>query len=186
MSQKLVSLSPGLSRLRAEGLDISIGKSKHLFVRGVPYVNAAKEIKRGIIASVLDIAGEATIPPESHVIFFVGEPPCDEHGSVLPGVSPNVNQALGEGLVPNHQISRKPTTGPTPGKYADYYEKIKTYIVIISSPAQAIDHAVTAYTHPVVVPDEEDGSVFNYLDTAATKAGIVSANRKLNEPKYAN
>jgi len=185
MSQKLVSLNPDLSRLRAEGLDISIGKSKHLLVRGVPYVNAAKEIKRGIIASVLDLAGETTIPPESHVIFFVGDPPCDEHGSALPGVSENVNQALGEGLAPNHQISRKPKTGPTPGKYADYYEKIKTYIAIICSPAQAIDHTVTAYTHPVVVPDEEDDSIFNYLDTAATKAGIVAANRKLEGRKIA-
>ena len=170
MSQRPVSLNPDLSRLRAEGLDILVGKSKHLFIRGVPYVNAAKEIKSGIIASVLDLAGETTIPPESHVVFFVGEPPCDEHGSALPGVSQNTNQALGEGLAPNHQISRKPTTGPNPGKYADYYEKIKTYIAIICGPAQAIDQNVTPYTHPVFVPDEEDDSVFNFLDTAATKA----------------
>ena len=185
MSQKLVSLNPDLSRLRAEGLDIVISKSKHLLVRGVPYVNATKEIKRGTIASVLDLAGETTVPPESHVVFFVGEPPYDERGSVLPGVSQNTNQALGEGLVPNHQVSRKPTTGPTPGKYADYYEKIRTYIAIICSPAQAIDHNVTPSTHPVVVPDQEDDSVFNYLDTAATKSGIVAANRKLEGPKIA-
>lgn len=185
MSQKLVSLNPDLSGLRAEGLDIVISKSKHLLILGVPYVNAAKEIKRGTIASVLDLAGEATVPPDSHVVFFVGEPPCDEHGSVLPGVSQNTNHALGEGFVPNHQISRKPTTGPTPGKYADYYEKIKTYIAIICNPAQAIDHAVNPYTHPVVVPDEEDDSLFNYIDTAATKTGIVAANRKLEGPKIA-
>ena len=35
------------------------------------------------------------------------------------------------------------------------------------------------------MPDEEDNSVFNYLDTAATKAGIVAANRKLEGPKVA-
>src|SRR5882762_7243618 len=104
MSQRLVSLNPDLSRLRADGLDIIIGKSNYLFVRGVPYVNADKQIMRGILASVLDLAGEATVPPESHVVYFVGEPPCDEHGSLLPGVSQNTNQALGEGLVPNHQI----------------------------------------------------------------------------------
>ena len=52
MSQKLVSLNPDLSRLRADGLDIYIGKSKHLFIRGVPYVNAAKEVKLGIIAAI--------------------------------------------------------------------------------------------------------------------------------------
>lgn len=185
MSQKLVSLNSDLSRLRAEGLDVSIGKSKHLLIRGVPYVNAAKEIKLGIVASPLDLAGETTVPPESHVVFFVGECPCDEHGSALLGVSQNTNQALGEGLVPNHQISRKPTTGPNPGKYSDYYEKVKTYVAIICSPAQAIDRTVTPYTHPVVVSEEAEDSVFNYLDTAATKAGIVAANRKLEGHKIA-
>jgi hypothetical protein len=185
MSQKLVNLNADLSQLRADGLDISVGKSNYLLIRDVPYVNAAKQVKRGIIASVLDLAGETTVSPRSHVVLFVGEPPCDEHGSPLPGVSPNTNQALGEGLTPNHQISRKPTTGPTPGQYPNYYEKIKTYIAIICSPAQAINHDVTPYTRPIVVPAEEDDSVFNYLDTAATKAGIVEANRKLEGPKIA-
>src|SRR4051812_44599920 len=136
MSQKLVSRNPDLSRLRADGLDVSVGKSRHLFVRAVPYVNSAREVKLGVIASVLDLAGEATVPPESHVVYFVGEYPCDADGSPLPGVSQNTNQALGEGMTPNHQISRKPTTGPTPGKYPDYYEKIKTYIAIVCGPAQ--------------------------------------------------
>ncbi len=185
MSQRLVNLNPDLSRLRADGLDVSIGKTKHLLVRDVPYVNAAKVVKRGIIASTLDLAGESTVPPNEHVIFFVGDPPCDEHGAALPGVSANANQALGEGMTPNHQISRKPTTGPNPGKYADYYEKIKTYIAIICNPAKAIEPTANPYTHPVVVPDDEDDSVFNYLDTAATKAGIVVANRKLEGPKIA-
>ena len=185
MSQKLVSLNSDLSRLRADGLDITISKSKHLLVRGVPYVNAAREIKQGIIASVLDLAGETTVPPESHVVFFAGEPPCDEHGTVLPGVSQNTNTALGEGLSPNHQISRKPTIGPTPGKYADFYEKIKTYIAIICNPAQAVDQTVTPYIYPIVMPEEDDDSVFNFLDTATTKAGIVAANRKLEGLKIA-
>jgi hypothetical protein len=183
MSQKLVSLNADLSRLRADGLDVSIATSKYLLIRDVPYVNSAKQVKRGIIASVLDLAGETTVPPESHVVFFVGECPCDEHGSQLPGVSSNANQALGEGLTPNHQISRKPTTGLNPGKYADYYQKITTYIAIICNPAQVIDPSAKPYTHPIVKPDEEDESVFEYLDTAATKAGIVIANRKLEGRK---
>lgn len=184
MSQKLVNHNPDLSRLRTDGYDLAIGKSKHLLIRDVPYVNSAKEVKRGIIVSDLDLAGETTTPPQSHVVFFVGEYPCKEDGSPLPGVSPNTNQTLGEGLIPNHQISRKPTTGPNPGKYRDYYEKITTYIAIICSPAQAFDSSARADTHPVVVPDEGE-SVFNYLDTAATKAGIVMANSKLEGGRIA-
>ena len=70
MSQKLVNLNADLSQLRADGLDISIGRSNYLLIRDVPYVNAAKQVKRGIVASVLDLAGETTVSPKSHVVFF--------------------------------------------------------------------------------------------------------------------
>lgn len=185
MSQKLVSRNADLSQLRADGYDVAIGKSKHLLIREVPYVNSAKEVKRGVIVSDLDLAGETTVPPKEHVVFFVGDYPCNIDGTALPGVSPNTNQALGDGLTPNHQISRKPTTGSTPGKYADYHQKITTYIAIISSPAQHLEPGISAVTNPVVVPDEDDASVFHYLDTAATKAGIVMANSKLEGGRIA-
>jgi ThiF family len=185
MSQRLVSLNPDLRQLRDEGLDISVTKSRCLLIRGVPYVNAAKEVKYGILASALDLAGETTVPPQTHVVFFIGEPPCDEHGAPLPGVSPNTNHALGEGLNLNHQISRVPKTGPNAGKYPNYYEKIKTLVAIVSSPAQQLDNNARPDTRPVVLPDEDDESVFNYFDTAVTKSGIVEANRKLEVPKVA-
>ncbi len=184
MPQKLVSLNEDLSRLRADGYDVAIGESGHLIVKDVPYVNSSKAVKRGMIVSDLDLAGETTIAPQSHVVFFVGEYPCDINGAPLPGVSQNTNQPLGEGLTPNHQMSRKPTSGPNPGKYSDYYEKITTYMAIICSPAQASDPTASAVTHPVIVPDGGD-SVFNYIDTAATKAGIVLANNKLEGNKIA-
>src|SRR5438874_468822 len=117
MSQRLVSLNEDLSRLRADGYDIVVSKSGRLLIRDVPHVNPAKEVRLGIIAMDLDLAGEKTVAPQSHVVFFVGECPCNIDGSPLPGVTQNTNQALGDSLTPNHQISRKPTTGPNPGKY---------------------------------------------------------------------
>jgi uncharacterized protein DUF6791/ThiF family protein len=184
MSQKLVSLSEDLSQIRADGYDVAVSKSGRLLVRDVPYVNSGKEVRRGIIAMDLDLAGQKTVAPQSHVAFFVGECPCNIDGSPLPGVSQNTNQALGEGLMPNHQISRKPTTGTNAGKYQDYYHKITTYVAIICGPAQVLDPNATAITRPVVVPDEDE-SIFYYLDTAATKAGIVVANSKLEGGKIA-
>lgn len=179
MSQKLVSLNQDLSRLRSEGYDVSI-KADHLVIKDVPFVNSQREIKRGILVSVLDIAGGKTLMPETHVIFFVGDYPCDTKGAPLPGVSQNTNQQILPEFLPNHQVSRKRTIG----RYQDYYEKMTTLIEIVMSPALAIDPTVTAKTHPVVVPDEGD-SVFNYIDTAATKAGIVLANQKLESGKIA-
>jgi hypothetical protein len=180
MSQKLVSLNEDLSRLREAGYDIAVGKGNYLLVRAVPHVNSCKEVKRdGILVMDLDLAGNSTVPPRDHVVFFVGEYPCNIDGTPIAGLSQNTNKAYGNDLLPNHQISRKPTTGPHAGKYIDYYEKITTYIAIVCGPAQALDPTATAITRPVVVPDEDDESVFNYLDTASTKAGIVVANGKL-------
>ncbi|HCR55635.1 TPA: hypothetical protein DIV49_01560 [Candidatus Saccharibacteria bacterium] len=187
MSQKLVSLNEDLSRLWALGLELEIvksGETAFLVVRNVPYVSPTKDVKRGAIISALDLAGEITQPPESHVAFFAGHCPCDENGSPLPGVSQNTNLAIGKELTPNHQMSRKPTAGSNPGKYSNYYDKIKTYVDIVCSPAQTIDPAVSARTYPVNIPDQEE-SLFNYFDTAATKAGIVVANKKLEVGKVA-
>lgn len=184
MSQKLVSRNPDLSRLRADGYNIAVGKGNYLIVRDVPFVNFNKEVKTGVLVCDLDLAGDATVAPREHVAFFVGEYPCNIDGTPIAGVSANANKAYDNDLLPNHQLSRKPTAGETPGRYKDYYEKITTCVDIISSPALALKPGVTARTNPVVVPDEGE-SVFNYLDTGATKAGIVMANDKLATGKVA-
>lgn len=180
MSQRLVSLNEDLSRLRADGFNVSVARSGHILVKDVPYVTPAKQLGWGIIVSELDLAGETTVAPRSHVAYFVGEVPCDANGCALPGMSAHTNAALGEGLTPNHQMSRKPTLG----NYKDYYDKLAAYVAIVGSPLQAIGASATARTYPVVIPEEGE-SVFNYLDTAATKAGLVDANTRLNKGKVA-
>jgi hypothetical protein len=178
MSQKLVSRSPDLSCLLADGYDIEVRPSGPLLLKGVPYVNSRKEVRYGILASELDVAGETTSTPKTHVAYFIGDYPCDVDGSALPGVTPNANKALDKDITLNHSLSRKPTIG----SYQNYHEKMTTYVAIISSPAHAIDPTVKAKSFPTVVPADGE-SVFNYLDTAATKAGIVVANSKLESQR---
>jgi hypothetical protein len=172
MSQKLVSRNWDLNQLRADGYDVAVKLPAHLLVRDVPYVNANREVKRGILVSELDLAGDETVPPKNHVAFFAGECPCNSDGTPIAGTSA-VSQKLDENITLNFQISRKPSSG----KYTDYHAKMKTYIDIVSGPAMSLAN-VTARTWPVVVPADGE-CVFNYLDTASTKAGIVIANKKL-------
>lgn len=177
MSQRLVSRNWDLNQLRADGYDVSVMMPAHLLVRDVPYVTPDKTVKRGILVSELgNVAGETVAAPANHVVFFVGDCPCEADGSKLPGVTP-VNQALGN-LTLNYQISRKPSLKP----YPDFHAKMTTLINIVSGPAMETEPGISAKTRPVVVPDEGE-SVFRYLDTAATKAGIISANRKLESGK---
>lgn len=173
MSQRLISLSPDLKRLRDEGYDIEI-KSNFLLIKSVPYVNSKREINKGILVSELNMAGEMTAKPSTHVAYFVGSCPCNKDGSEIKQKNQSGDQTIGQDLVVNHTFSCKPTSGG----YQDYYEKITTYVAIILSPAQSIDPNVTAKTFPVI-ETLEDESVFKYLDTASSRAGINIVTDKL-------
>ena len=128
-----------------------------------------------MLVSELTLAGDVTTTPNTHVAFFAGEHPCDKGGAELHKIKlGSARQELASGLVVNHSFSSKPLSG----RYEDYYEKMTTYVAIISSPARALDPDVTAQTYPVV-ESQEDESVFNYIDTASSRAGIGAVTRKL-------
>ena len=174
MSQSPISRSPDLGRLRDEGYDIEI-RSSSLLVRGVPYVNARREVKRGILVSTLNLAGDVAARPDDHTVRFTGEYPCHSDGTPMSEV---VNQSkttpLDEKLVVHHSFSQKPKRG----HYVDYFEKMTTYAAILTSHAQAIDPSATPRTYRVDEPDDDD-SPFEYVDTASGRAEITALTRAL-------
>lgn len=180
MSQQLINRSPDLHRMRDEGYDIEV-RSSYLLVKNVPYVNPSKEIKFGTLVSELTLAGDITTTPSSHVAYFVGEYPCNKDGSQINKIKHgSAHQQLAQNLIVQHSFSSKPLSG----SYKDYYEKMTTYIAIISSPAQSLDPRMTAKTFPVIESEEEE-LVFNYCDTASSRAGINTITRKLELGKIA-
>lgn len=175
MSQRLISLSADLKRLRDEGYEVEI-RSGHLLVGHVPYVNSSREIKYGVLVSELTLAGDVTAAPSTHVAHFVGEYPCRQDGTPIEKIRNSSGRSrLADGVEIDHSFSSKPV--PT-GRYEDYYDKIRTYVVIIESPAQAIDSSVTAKTFRPIESGEAD-SVFRYMDTASSRAGIGAVTSKL-------
>ena len=180
MSQKLINLSPDLRQLRDEGYNIEI-RSNYLLVKDVPHVNSSREVKRGILVSKLNLAGDKTARPDDHQAQFVGDRPCHSDGTPMNEV---VNQSaatkLDEGLIIDHSFSRKPKCG----YYLDYYEKMTTYVAILSSHAQVIEPGATAQTYRVDESEEAD-SPFNYLDTASSRAEINIVAKKLALDKIA-
>jgi hypothetical protein len=176
MSQQPISRSADLKRLRDDGYDVEI-RSNLLLVKDVPCVSEDRQVAHGILASDLELAGDVATSPKDHTAYWFGEYPCDRDGARLnmdAGTGPTVED-LGAGF----RFSRKPANG-----YADYYEKMTTYVAIISSHARALDPSATATTFPPFVPDQEE-SVFNYLDTWSSRAGIGSVNEKLALSKVA-
>jgi hypothetical protein len=119
---------------------------------------------------------------EDHVALWAGEYPCDQDGSPIERIrhSPSTLQ-IDEGLTVTFIFSAKPQPS---GKYPDYYAKMTAYAGIVQGPAQAMDPAVSAITHPVIRA-EPDESVFEYIDTASSRAEIVAVARKLELGKIA-
>ena len=180
MSQQLISRSPDLKKLRDEGYDVEI-RSGYLLLKDVPYVNAKKEVKLGILVSELTTAGAVAAAPSTHVAMFTGEYPCDSEGRELEKIRHSGGQRLAENLIVQHSFSSKPAGG---GSYKDYFEKMTAYVAIFLSHAHVIDPSATAQTFPVVTA-EEDESVFRYIDTASSRAGINMATKKLEQAKVA-
>lgn len=177
MSQELINRNPDLKRLRDEGYEVEI-RATYLLVHSIPYVNSRREICRGTLISTLQLAGDQTANPSDHVTLFTGDHPCNKDGSEISQIKhSSQNQALAPDIVARHLFSNKPPNG-----YSNYYEKMTRYAQIISAPAQSLDPGVSAKTHKVV-ESHGDESVFHYLDTASSRAGIKAIADKLVGPK---
>ena len=165
MSHLLISRSPDLKRLRDEGYEVDV-RGNYLLVHSVPYVNAQSQVAFGSLVSELTLGGDVTVRPQTHVISFTGDQPCNKDGSPIQQIMhQTVLQQLLPGLTIRHTFSNKPTNG-----YADYFEKMSRYADILSSAAKALDPNVDARTFKPIESSGND-SVFRYIDTASSRAG---------------
>ena len=177
MSPPLISRSSDLQQLRDEGFEIAI-QGAHLVV-ATPYVNSRGEVVRGFLVTELTLAGDVTARPANHVAHFIGDHPCHKDGREIEQIKNAVGRKdLGDGLVVDRAFSSKPKRG----HYVDYHEKVSTYVAIISGPAESLDSTATARTYRAL-PSDDESSVFRYLDTASTRAGIAAITDKFSGHK---
>lgn len=183
MSQRPINLSDDLKRLREDGYNIKI-RGNFLVLNDIPYVNEEKQIQRGVLATSLALADDVTQNPvDDHVVWFCGTHPCQHDGvKLVKLVNESREFPIDGDLIANHSFSHKPILGDR--KYKDYYEKMTTYVAILLQQAKTLDPNITAQTYPII-EDEEDTSVFNYIDTASSRAGIGDINQKLAIEKIA-
>ncbi len=167
-----INRSPDLKRLFDEGFEIEV-RGGQLIAHNIPYVNGNREIKRGKLISTLMLNNDATMKPDTHVIGFMGEYPCNKDGSRITAIqNSEPNRRIADDIVENYQFSNKPPSG-----YDNYHDKITQYVKIITAPAQAIDPTVTARTFKVIECSEEE-SVFLYTDSNSSRASISQLNEK--------
>jgi hypothetical protein len=108
-------------------------------------------------------------------MWFTGEHPCDKDGKIITGIQHGAhNVRLSDDVVTSFSFSNKP-----PGGYTNYFEKVVTYSKVIASPARSIDPGATAQTFRIIV-DGEENSVFKYIETNSSRAGITEITAKFN------
>jgi predicted ThiF/HesA family dinucleotide-utilizing enzyme len=167
-----INRSPDLKRLVDEGYEIEV-KGGHLIVHQIPYVNSSRQIRYGKLITTLALNNDVTLKPDTHVMGFMGEYPCNKDGSIITAIQhSSPNQQVVDGIVMNFTFSNKPPNG-----YNDYHHKVTRYVEIISAPAKSMDNSVTAQTFKVL-ECSEDESVFLYTDSNSSRANINQLNEK--------
>lgn len=175
---RLVPDSPDLARLVEDGYAVRIVNA-FLVVDDIPFADDAAQVQRGSLLCPLDLSGDITTTPSTHVMCFVGGAPRDKSGQPIDGlVNDGVERwSASPELTATCGFSQKPEGG-----YPDFYEKVTYYAAMVIGPAQAIDPDANPLTFKPVETDEDDG-VFRYLDTFSSRAGITDLNERLTLAK---
>lgn len=177
MSQELINHSDDLKKLQNEGYELDVNNGYGI-VSHIPYLKANGEIDYGTLVSSIAFEGDKAKYNGDHVIHFSGEQPCNIDGTEITSIKHCNSNSIMAGINVTRSFSNKPE-----GNYKDYYEKFVNYANIISFPAIAKDDSVTAKTFKKVVTEED--SVFQYVDTNSSRAGIDNCNRKMLDKKIA-
>jgi hypothetical protein len=178
MSHALFSLNPDLKRLREEGYFVQ-RQGGYLVMREVPYVDARREVRFGTLISSLTLAGDRTRTPETHVVHWDGDFPCRADGVPIQGISHATGAFdFGHGLKATHSFSSKPEGG-----YTDYHHKMASYASIIAGPAAVLKPGLTP--RALRAPEDEEDSVFNYIETASDRVGIGALSQRLANERIA-
>ncbi|WP_052661938.1 ThiF family adenylyltransferase [Nitrosopumilus adriaticus] len=181
MSLELINRNSDLQQLQNEGYEVEFFNI-YLMIHHVPYVNDKKQVAYGTLVSKSSIL-ESSVKPADHTTLWIGDFPCDCKGSRLLKLGDNsVQEKIRDGLVATRMFSQKPKTSSA--AYANYHEKMTTYVRMLEGEARVIDPNVTAKTFLPIQPTKEE-SVFHYLDTASTRAGITLINDKLKQDRIA-
>ena len=179
MSQQQISLNADLLKLQEEGYDVAI-KDQCLVVASVPYLDSDLNVQRGTLVSDLSLAGDLTVQPQNHVIWFTDYPYRADGKRFEDFVNESRTHVLG-GETVHHSFSRKPKRG----HYTDYYEKVVTYATYLGGQAGLVEPGVTAMVFPPIVPDGENDSVFNYLDTNSARGQFQHISDKFKGQRIA-
>ena len=179
MFQKLVSHNDDIRRLVEKGYAVAFD-SNYLVVRDIPYLDSDRGLQTGAIVTKLVVIDQERVTQDDHQIFFAGSIPHGMDGKPIPNLGGGPTQlALSEAskdVVVQRSFSNKPKAT---GKFQDFFDKIESYVTIISGPAMEL-HGADPYTFRAVKAVVSD-SVFKFHDTLTSRAEITELSAKFKD-----
>ena len=179
MFHQLVNHNDDLRRLVERGYAVAFD-CNHLVIRDIPYLDGEGELQIGAIVAKLEFIDQERVTQTDHQIFFAGSVPHGLDRKPIPNLgggstSVTLSESCSD-VVVQRSFSNKPKAT---GRFADFFDKVESYVAIISGPAiEAYD--VTPYTFRMVEEVPTD-SVFKFHDTLTTRAEITDLAAKFND-----
>lgn len=174
MFQKLVSHNEDIKRLVDKGYAVGFDSS-YLVIRDIPYLDQELSLRIGAFVSKIVFVDQNKVTQEDHQIFFAGSVPYNLDGKPIPNLGGGPTQLAlsnnSKDVIVERCFSNKPRVGGVLSGFTDFYEKIKSYVTIISGPAMEV-YNISPYTYRTVEQVHED-SVFKLQDTLTSRAEIT-------------
>jgi hypothetical protein len=150
--------------------------SGYLVVRDISYLDAQRQLQWGAFVAKLEFIDKLTVGQDDHQVWFAGSAPHGLDGKPIPNLGGGpTSLPLGDGsrdVLVQRRFSNKPTAA---GKFTDFFEKIESYLTIISGPAMELHNA-----NPFTFRTQETipASMFKVHDTLTSRAEITDLSAK--------
>jgi hypothetical protein len=179
MFQKLVSHNDDIKRLVDKGYAVAFD-SNYMVIRDIPYLDEKLQLQVAAIVAKLEFKDAAHVVQDDHQVFFSGSSPYNLDGTPIRNLGDRPTQLAlspaSSDVVVQRRFSNKPRST---GRFADFFEKIESYVNIISGPAIEI-HGLSPYTFRAVSDGPFD-SVFKFNDTLTSRAEITDLSARLRD-----
>jgi hypothetical protein len=176
---QLVNHNNDIRRLVEKGYAVAFD-SNCLVIRDIPYLDQERKLQIGAIVTKLVFVNEEQVSQDDHQIFFAGSVPYNLDGAPIPNLAGGpTTLALSDvckDVVVQRSFSNKPKDS---GKFQDFFEKIESYVTIISGPAIEL-YKATPYTFRAVNEVVYD-TIFKFHDTLTSRAEISDLSAKFKD-----
>ena len=179
MFQQLVSHNDDLRRLVEKGYAVAFD-SGYLIIRDIPYLDSNRALQIGAIVTKLDFIDQTHVAQTDHQIFFAGDMPYGLDGSPIRNLGGGSTTLplteASKDVVVQRSFSNKPKDA---GKFLDFFDKIESYVGIISGPAMEL-YGANPFTFRAVKEVVVD-TIFKFHDTLTSRAEILDLSAKFND-----